>query len=73
MWLLVWVLVLMLVHIQFMHCRVITISCLKVLETCVIVGIMRLWQAPAPTDLWTRALGWLNNTVNSVSTAGMEL
>ena len=72
MWLLVWVLVLMLVHIQFMHCRVITISCLKVLETCVIVGIMRLWQAPAPTDLWTRALGWLNSTVNSVST-NMEL
>ncbi len=70
MWLLVWVLVLMLVHIQFMHCRVITISCLKVLETCVIVGIMRLWQAPVPTDLWTRALGWLNSTVNSVS---MEL
>ena len=43
MWLLVWALVLMLVHVQFMHCRMITLTLLKVMEATVVVGVIRLW------------------------------
>ena len=43
MWLLVWGLVLLMVHVQFRHCRCITLTMLKVVETTVIVLLMRLW------------------------------
>jgi hypothetical protein len=33
-----------LVHVQFMHCRAITVTALKILETSVIVLMMRLWS-----------------------------
>jgi len=44
MWLLVWAIVLVLVHVQFMHCRAITVTVLKILETTLIVMLMRLWS-----------------------------
>jgi len=43
MWLLIWAVALLLVHIQFMHCRVITLTILKVLEATLIVFALRLW------------------------------
>ena len=50
MWLLVWAIVLLLVHVQFMHCRVITLTLLKVLEATLIVFAIRLW-ADMPESL----------------------
>ena len=44
MWLLIWAIVLVLVHVQFMHCRAITVTVLKLLETTLIVLLMRLWS-----------------------------
>ena len=44
MWLLLWAIVLVLVHVQFMHCRAITVTVLKLLETTLIVLLMRLWS-----------------------------
>lgn len=43
MWLLIWAIVLILVHVQFSHCRAITVTSLKILETTLIVLLMRLW------------------------------
>jgi hypothetical protein len=43
MWLLVWAVVLVLVHVQFLHCRVIVVGVLKVVETSLIVLAVRLW------------------------------
>jgi|MDTF01.1.fsa_nt_gb hypothetical protein len=63
MWLLVWGLVLLLVHVQFRHCGRITLTLLKVVETTVIVLLMRLWynlELPLEDmqhqllDLWNR-------------------
>lgn len=44
MWLLVWAVVLVLVHVQFMHCRTISVTALKIMETTVIVLLIRLWS-----------------------------
>jgi hypothetical protein len=44
MWLLIWAFVLLLVHVQFMHCRAITMTLLKVLEATLIVFALRLWS-----------------------------
>ena len=44
MWLLLWAIVLVLVHVQFMHCRAITVTVLKLFETTLIVLLIRLWS-----------------------------
>ena len=50
MWVLIWGIVLFVVHIQFRHCTQITVTCLKILETSVIVGLIRLLYV-APEQL----------------------
>jgi|TARA_B110000285_G_scaffold122679_1_gene138698 hypothetical protein len=67
MWLLVWAIVLVLVHVQFMHCRAITVTALKILETSVIVLMMRLWsEMPEHIEL-------LWNTTNDMVKERFEL
>lgn len=52
MWILLWGLVLFLVHIQFQHCAQITTTCLKIIETSLIVGMIRLmYVAPEHIEL----------------------
>jgi hypothetical protein len=34
----------MMVHVQFIHCRVITLTLLKVLEATFVVFVIRLWS-----------------------------
>jgi len=54
MWILLWGVILFLVHIQFQHCSKITITCLKILETTILVGLIRLFYvAPEHVEmLW---------------------
>jgi hypothetical protein len=50
MWVLIWGIVLFVVHIQFRHCSQITVTCLKILETSLIVALIRLFYV-APEQI----------------------
>lgn len=60
MWLLVWACILLLVHVQFMHCRKITLTILKVVEATMIVVVIRLWaEMPEHLELlWNTTREW---------------
>jgi len=52
MWLLVWAVVLVLVHVQFMHCRTIAVTALKIIEPTLVVLLIRLWlEMPEQVEL----------------------
>ena len=45
--------VVLLVHIQFMHCRLITVTFLKILEALLIIMVIEMWsQIPEHIELF---------------------
>jgi|SaaInlV_150m_DNA_4_1039716.scaffolds.fasta_scaffold29372_1 hypothetical protein len=47
------IVVVLLVHIQFMHCRLITVTFLKVLEALLIIMVIEMWsQIPEHIELF---------------------
>lgn len=72
MWLLVWALVLVLVHIQFNHCRTISITMLKLVEATAIVFLMQMWYQLESAPLGPLFTLW-NDTWSALNTTFDEL
>lgn len=62
MWILLWGIILFVVHIQFQHCAKITLTCLKIIETTMIVAMIRvLYIAPDHVEtLWNMSKAHLD-------------
>ena len=63
MWLLVWALVMVAVHVQFQHCRQITITLLKIVETSLIVLLLQLFTQEAPWQKIENAVETFKNYI----------
>jgi hypothetical protein len=74
MWLLVWAVVLVLVHVQFLHCRTIVVGVLKIIETSLIVLAVRLWMEPPDVALMPLDTVWdtVRDTVRDTVTRTLD-
>lgn len=73
MWIVLWLFVLCLVHIQFRYCSAIGVCLLKIIETSLIVAVVQLYSSDIHVELLNNVTAFVQELPNLIPRASNDL